>query len=121
MNCMESFIDYAEIGKRIRQARTEKKWTQAKLAEAVGCSTANITNIEKAKTKLSLSMFVRIMEALEISADETLGTKKAPDAGGHSSIDAEIQEICAGLSSEAIQTCRNACVDFCTAFSRHLT
>lgn len=120
MNCMESSLDYAGIGKRIRQARLSKKWTQAKLAEAVGCSTANITNIEKAKTKLSLNMFSRITEALEISADEILGTGKIPKGVDCSSIEAEIQEICAGLSSEDTQVCRRACVDFCEVFSRHI-
>lgn len=120
INCMESFLDYAGIGKRIRQARLSKKWTQAKLAEAVGCSTANITNIEKAKTKLSLNMFSRITEVLEISADDVLGTTAPPKSGDCFSIEAEIQEICAGLSSEDAQVCRRACVDFCQVFSRHI-
>ncbi len=118
---MESFLNYAGIGNRIRLARLGKKWTQAKLAEAVGCSTANITNIEKAKTKLSLSMFVRITQALEISADETLGTAKPPDTDAYSFIETEIRTTCAGLSPEDAQTCRRACLDFCAAFSRYFT
>lgn len=122
IDCMECFINYEEIGCRIRRARKSKKWTQAKLAETVGCSTANITNIEKAKTKLSLNMLVRIAEVLEVSADELIGTKKAPaPLGFTSSIESEIQSICAGLSSESAQLCRQACVEFCTVFSRHFT
>ncbi len=116
---MESFLNYSEIGKRIRLARLGKKWTQAKLAEAVGCSTANITNIEKAKTKLSLSMFVRITQALEICAEETVGTRNSAVADAYSSIETDVRTICAGLSPEDAQTCRRACTDFCAAFSRH--
>lgn len=121
MNCMECFINYIDIGNRIRQIRRSKKWTQSKLAEAVGCSTANITNIEKAKTKLSLNMLVRIAEILEVSVDEIIGTKKIPDAGAPSSIEPEIQAICAGLPAEKARLCRQACVEFCAAFSRHFT
>lgn len=121
INCMESFLDYAGIGNRIRLARLGKKWTQAKLAEAVGCSTANITNIEKAKTKLSLNMLSRITEVLEVSVDEVLGTKRTPKAGNSSSLETKIQEICAGLSSEDAQACRRACIDFCEVYSRHIS
>ena len=63
MNCMECFVDYVGIGERIRRVRKNRGWTQAGLAETVGCSTANITNIEKAKTKLSLNMVVRTKHA----------------------------------------------------------
>lgn len=117
---MESFLDYVGIGKRVRQARLSKKWTQAKLAEAVGCSTANITNIEKSKTKLSLNMFVRITEVLEVSADEVLGIRRAPTPAACSSLEAKIRELCAGLSFESAQACQRACVDFCEVFSRHI-
>lgn len=118
---MECYINYEEVGQRIRHARKNKRWTQAKLAETVGCSTANITNIEKSKTKLSLNMLVRISEVLEVSLDELIGGKAAPASHTSSPIEAEIQSICAGLSSENAQLCRQACVEFCAAFSRHFT
>lgn len=121
MNCMECFIDYVEIGKRIRQVRKRKDWTQARLAEAVGCSTANITNIEKAKTKLSLNMLVRIADILEVSADEIIGLKKASDTNTLSPIETEMGKLCAGLSPKDAQLCRDACLEFCAVFSQHFT
>lgn len=117
---MECFVNYAEIGFRIRQIRKGRKWTQAKLAEAVGCSTANITNVEKAKTKLSLNMLVRIAEILEVSVDELVGTRKAAPTDTPQSLEAEIQAICAGLSTEKARLCQQVCVEFCAAVSRHL-
>lgn len=120
MNCMECFVDYVGIGKRIRKARKGRKWTQAELAEAVGCSTANITNIEKAKTKLSLNMMVRIAAVLEISVDEIIGTANTLGWSVLSPIEAGLREICMGLSPEDAQLCQQACIEFCTAFSRHL-
>lgn len=120
INCMECFVNYAEIGFRIRQIRKGRNWTQAKLAEAVGCSTANITNIEKVKTKLSLNMLVRIAEVLEVSLDEIAGTRKASHADSPQSIEEEIQAICAGLPAEKARLCQQACIDFCASVSRHL-
>lgn len=120
MNCMECFINYAEVGERIRRARKSRKWTQAKLAEAVGCTTANITNIERAKTKLSLNMMVRIVEVLELDASEVIGTKKVAESNIFAPMETKLQEIFAGLSPEKVQLCQQACVEFCAAFSHHL-
>lgn len=120
INCMECFVNYAEIGSRIRQVRKNKNLTQAKLAEAVGCSIANITNIEKSKTKLSLNMLVRIVTTLDVSADAIIGIGKSSPPPASNSIDAEIQALCAGLPPECALLCQQARRDFCEAFSRHL-
>ena len=63
-------IDYISIGKRIREARTKKKLTQADLAEISGVEPSNISHIERAATKLSLPTLVSIANALELSLDE---------------------------------------------------
>ncbi len=63
-------LDYATIGKRIREARIAKKWTQAYLAEVSGVEPSNISHIERAATKLSLSTIIRIANALELTVDE---------------------------------------------------
>lgn len=63
-------IDYVTIGKRIREIRTAKKWTQAKLAEESGIEPSNISHIERAATKLSLPTLIRIANALEVTLDE---------------------------------------------------
>ena len=51
-------IDYIGIGRRIREARTARGWTQAKLAEESGIEPSNISHIERAATKLSLPTMV---------------------------------------------------------------
>lgn len=63
-------INYISIGKRIKEIRTAKGWTQAKLAEESGIEPSNISHIERAATKLSLPTMVNIANALGVSLDE---------------------------------------------------
>ncbi|MBQ3005747.1 MAG: helix-turn-helix transcriptional regulator [Clostridia bacterium] len=63
-------IDYISIGKRIKELRTAKGWTQAKLAEESGVEPSNISHIERAATKLSLPTMINIANALGTTLDE---------------------------------------------------
>ena len=63
-------IDYISIGNRIKEIRTTKGWTQAKLAEESGVEPSNISHIERAATKLSLPTLVNIANALCVTLDE---------------------------------------------------
>lgn len=63
-------IDYISIGRRIREVRKERGWTQAQLAEKSGIEPSNISHIERAATKLSLPTMVNIANALEVTLDE---------------------------------------------------
>lgn len=63
-------IDYISIGNRIKEIRTDKGWTQAKLAEKSGVEPSNISHIERAATKLSLPTLVNIANALGVTLDE---------------------------------------------------
>ena len=63
-------IDYVSIGKRIRQARVSRRWTQAVLAEKAGVEPSNISHIERGATKLSLPTLIRLANAMEVTADE---------------------------------------------------
>ena len=63
-------IDYKSIGNRIKELRTAKGWTQARLAEESGVEPSNISHIERAATKLSLPTMVSIANALGASLDE---------------------------------------------------
>ena len=65
-------INYALIGKRIRETRMLMKLSQASLAELTGLSTRYIGHIETKKKKASLSSLVRIANAVGISVDEML-------------------------------------------------
>jgi len=63
-------VDYVSVGKRIKELRLEKRWTQAKLAEKSGIEPSNISHIERAATKLSLPTLISIANALEVTLDE---------------------------------------------------
>lgn len=79
MNYIGIEPDYTAIGKRIRKYRWEKDISQEELAEAVGVSTTHMSHIETGATKLSLSVFIKISIALDISADLLLKDNAQPD------------------------------------------
>ena len=65
-------LDFAFIGKRIREVRSNKHLTQEYLADATGVNVSHISNIELNKVKVSLSLLVQICNALDISMDYLL-------------------------------------------------
>ena len=65
-------LGYEVIGRRIRELRKEKRWTQEALAEKSGIEPSNLSHIERAATKLSLQTLVSIANALGVSADDLL-------------------------------------------------
>lgn len=60
-------LDYNLIGERIRRKRKEHNYTQEHFAELVGVSPEYISQIERARKKLSLEMLVKISNVLNIS------------------------------------------------------
>ena len=71
-------MDYYQIGQRIRKYRKACGWSQEELAARVGISVTHMSHIETGNTKLSLSVFVALANALEVQTDELLS-----DQGGH--------------------------------------
>lgn len=69
---MEKKLDYAIIGERIRAIRQSKGMSQADLGDAAHLATSNISDIELGKTKMWLATFIKIVEALQVSADSIL-------------------------------------------------
>lgn len=65
-------MNYYEIGQRIRRFRKACNLSQEELAEKVGISTTHMSHIETGNTKLSLSVFVDIANALSVQTDELL-------------------------------------------------
>jgi len=65
-------IDYLDIGTRIRAERKKQNISQEKLAEIVGVGTTHISHIETGNSKLSIKVFVGILNALNLSSDELL-------------------------------------------------
>lgn len=65
-------LDFAFIGKRIREVRSNKHLTQEYLADATGVNVSHISNIELNKVKVSLSLLVQICNTLDVSMDYLL-------------------------------------------------
>lgn len=65
-------IDYEAIGRRIRIARLHKGFTQEKVAEYANVGVSHMSNIETAKTKVSLQTLIAIANALDVSVDKLL-------------------------------------------------
>ncbi len=60
------------LGPRIRQFRQAKRWRQEQLAQKTSLSVSYIGMLERGEKLPKLSTFVRIANALEVTADELL-------------------------------------------------
>ena len=72
-------LDYGRMGKRIRQVRKAKGWSQDELAKKCGISMSFLGHIERGTRIMSLETFVSICSVLDrltfklmLSWDETL-------------------------------------------------
>ena len=65
-------INYADVGKRIRDIRIKRKMTQRKLADKIDITATHISHIENGTTKLSLNVIVDIANALNTTVDRLL-------------------------------------------------
>ena len=65
-------IDYADIGRRIKEKRIQKGLTQEKLSELIGVGPSHMSHIESGSTVPSFDVFILILNALDCSADEVL-------------------------------------------------
>ena len=64
--------EYEAIGARIREVRKKKGMSQSDLAVAAHLSLPQVGAIELGKSQMLLGSFVRIAEALQVSADSLL-------------------------------------------------
>ena len=63
---------YKEMGTRIKVRRKELKIKQSELAERINISNNHMSSIETGKEKLSIDVFVKICEALNVTPDYLL-------------------------------------------------
>ncbi|MBE5939074.1 MAG: helix-turn-helix transcriptional regulator [Lachnospiraceae bacterium] len=68
-------LDYAKLGLKIKEIRTNKGLTQDNLAEMVSCNTSHISNIENNHTKVSLNVLLAIANSLNTSIDYLLSNQ----------------------------------------------
>ena len=62
-------MDKSALGKKLRDARQKKGYTQHALAEIADIGSVYLGEIERGSKMPSLNIFVKLIEALDISAD----------------------------------------------------
>ena len=95
--------EYEQIGARIRNARNEQKMSQAELAAKANISLPHISSIELGKTKMLLSTFIRVIEALQISADSVLRANVPTVTSMYASEIAELFADCTPKELESLK------------------
>lgn len=65
-------LDNTKLGKRIKVIRKQKNISQMALSEIIDCSPNHLSYIENGNRSISLANFVRLANALGVSADELL-------------------------------------------------
>lgn len=73
-------IDYKAVGRRIKQARQDKNYTQARLAELLSVTPEYISRVERANTNPSLQIIAKIADLLSVNLTYLLeGTSTGND------------------------------------------
>lgn len=65
-------IDYVGIGSRIREKRVERKMTLDEFGDRTGLPMNFLRGIETGRVKINMDGFIRIMDVLQVPADELL-------------------------------------------------
>jgi transcriptional regulator with XRE-family HTH domain len=61
-----------DFGARVRAARHAKGWTQEDLSEHTGLAVVQVSRIERGVREIRLTTLLRLLAALDASADELL-------------------------------------------------
>lgn len=106
-------MDSKTLGNRIREARIKKLYTQQRMAEMAGISQMYLGEVERGTKMPSLKSFIKIIEALDLSADYVLRDELS--SGEHYIYD-EITEKLKNLSPQQ----RKAASEILDAYIRNL-
>lgn len=97
-------IDFSYIGKRIRDVRIEKRLTQEFLADYANVNVSHISNIENNKVKISLTLLIKVCNALDVSIDYLLQNEySSPNSG----IETELLRVFRNMSDDKQETLLN--------------
>ncbi len=75
---MSSMEELAQLGLRLRSARTAHGWTLDRLARSAGISPSTLSRLESGKRQASLELLLPITRSLGITVDELL-VSSSPD------------------------------------------
>ena len=75
---MKNSVDMAPFSVRLKELRTEMRWTQGELALLINTTSDSIYSWEKGRSEPSIAMICALCSIFEVSADYLLGmdTKK---------------------------------------------
>lgn len=66
-------MDYTILGQNLRAARMRKKYSLCETASIIGITPSFLGHIERGSRRASLNTFLKVCDALHISADVALG------------------------------------------------
>ena len=101
-----------QIGKRIRQARQAKRFTQSELSEQIHMNPKNLSQLERGKIALSITSLINLCKALTVSADYILFGRQNEQAGSAvgillSELSEKEQVYAENLLSVYVDACKN--------------
>lgn len=94
-------LNFARIGQRIKEIRTEKHLTQEYIATIRGVNVSHISNIETNKVKVSLTLLVSICNALGVTLDYLLENEYSNPS---SAIEQELLNVIKDMTKEQLET-----------------
>ena len=94
--------DIEMLGRRIRMIRKERNLTQEKLAEAIGVSPSNMSDIENGKANFGIEVFMKITEVLQVSPDRLLGTGSIDTTAVYGDEIVKLLSDCAPADADAL-------------------
>ena len=106
-------MDKLEMGRRIREARIKKGYTQQSLAEIADVGDMYISEIERGVKMPSMNLFIKLLTALDISADYVL---RGEVPTGKEYVYDEITQMMEGLTPKQ----RKGAVEILEAYIRNL-
>ncbi len=106
-------IDYAEIGRNIREHRRRCGMKQKELAELINVSDQHISHIENGYTKLSLVTLVAICNVLEVDCNTILGTSL--EGAQHTALQNRLINTISAMDTPKLKLLS----DFCKTLSRY--
>lgn len=106
-------MDKTSLGKKIREVRCNKGYTQQALAEKANIGVMYLSEIERGLKKPSMNIFIKIIEALDISADYVLRDELS---SGREFVYDEITEKLNGLTPKQ----RKTATDILDAYLKNL-
>ncbi|MBP3330618.1 MAG: helix-turn-helix transcriptional regulator [Clostridia bacterium] len=106
-------MDKKELGKKIREARNKCGMTQENLAEKADIGAVYLGEIERGLKMPSVSVFIKLIEALDISADYILRDEVS---SGREYVFDELTEKLSGLTPKQ----RKAASDILDAYINNL-